>query len=264
MDYEDLSLEKKEHIATITLNRPEKLNVLTAKMRQSLLLAVDDIDKDDEIRAVIVTGAGRGFCAGADVDGLARGSDTPAVVSRQSLLKIEHEAEVNVFPRLNKPVIAAVNGACVGIGFGLALSCDIRIASEAAKFRIAQIAMGRIPGGGETCFLPHLIGISRTLELMFTADFINAGEAERLGFVNRVVAPDELMKAAWELASKISQQAPVSLALVKKMVWQPLLEDLAHQLDLASHAQSVAHSTEDAKEGPKAFREKRTPQFKGR
>ena len=264
MAYEDLLLEKEGGIATITLNVPEKLNALTRKMSRSLPLVADDIAKDEEVRVVIVTGAGRGFCSGADVTAMVRGSGTtqPSLYERLQVIGWPH---YDVFPRLNKPVIAAINGACVGGGFSLALSCDIRIASETARFGVAQVARALVPDYGLTHYLPLAIGLSRALELMFTAEIIDAAEAERLGIVSRVVSPDELMKVTRELAAKIAQQAPIPVELTKKMVWQGLFDDLTRQIDLETGAQQICFQTEDFRDSVRAFLEKQPqPQFKGR
>ena len=264
MAYEDLLLEKEGGIATITLNVPEKLNALTRKMSRSLPLVADDIAKDEEVRVVIVTGAGRGFCSGADVSAMARGSGTtqPSLYERLQVIGWPH---YDVFPRLNKPVIAAINGACVGGGFSLALSCDIRIASETARFGVAQVARALVPDYGLTHYLPLAIGLSRALELMFTAEIIDAAEAERLGIVSRVVSPDELMKVTRELAAKIAQQAPIPVELTKKMVWRGLFDDLTRQIDLETWAQQICFQTEDFRDSVRAFLEKQPqPQFKGR
>ncbi len=264
MAYEDLLLEKEGGIATITLNVPEKLNALTRKMSRSLPLVADDIAKDEEVRVVIVTGAGRGFCSGADVSAMTRGSGTtqPSLYERLQVIGWPH---YDVFPRLNKPVIAAINGACVGGGFSLALSCDIRIASETARFGVAQIARALVPDYGLTYYLPLAIGMSRALELMFTAEIIDAAEAERLGIVSRVVSPDELMKVTLELATKIAKQAPIPIELTKKMVWRGLFDDLTRQIDLETSAQQICFQTEDFRDSVRAFLEKQPqPQFKGR
>ncbi|MFC1985695.1 enoyl-CoA hydratase/isomerase family protein [Chloroflexota bacterium] len=265
MTYEDLLLEKEGGIATITLNVPEKLNALTENMRISLPLAVDEIAKDDKVRVVIVTGAGRGFCSGADVRRqAARVAGEVTEVSRHTLLDIVGKL-ANIFPKLEKPVIAAVNGPCVGAGFSIAMSCDIRIASDIARFACAFIWRGLNPDTGMTHFLPTSVGTSKALELMFTGEMISAAEAERLGIVSRVVPPDELMKTARELAAKIAQQAPIAVELTKKIVWRGLLEKLTRQLDLETYAQRICLQTEDHRESVRAFLEKRPqPQFKGK
>ncbi len=266
MDYEDLLLEKKDGIANITLNVPEKLNALTTKMRNSLPLAGDEIAKDDEVRVVIVTGAGRGFCSGADVSRMRTSpGEATEVSSRYERLQITGWPFVDVFPRLNKPVIAAITGACVGGGLSLALSCDIRIASETARFGSVFILRGLGPDNGITHFLSNIAGTSKALELMFTGEIISAAEAERVGIVSRVVPPDKLMKTARELATRIAQQAPIPIELTKKIVWRGLIEDITHQVDLETYAYRICQQTEDHREAARAFLDKQPqPQFKGK
>ena len=265
MEYEDLLLEKEGSIATITLNVPEKLNALSTKMARNLPLAAEEVAKDDEVRVVIVTGAGRGFCAGADVTGLKARIEGTIELSRHQLLQTTGWPYADLFPRLNKPVIAAINGACAGAGFSIALSCDIRIASEAARFVAAQVARALVPDAGLTFYLPQAVGMSKALELMFTGELIGAAEAERIGIVSRVVPPDELIPAARELAAKIAQQAPISVELTKKMVWRGLLDKLVRQIDLESYAQPICFQTEDHRGSVRAFLEKRPiPPFKGK
>ena len=266
MDYRDLLLEKADGIATITLNRPEKLIALSLDMRMSLAEAAVEVDRDDDVRVVILTGAGRGFCSGADVGGQAARLDgTAAEVSRYERFQVTGWPYSDAFPRMSKPVIAAVNGVCVGAGFSVALSCDIRIASESARFGTVQVARALVPDAGATFYLPYTIGVSRAMELMFTGDIIGAAEAERLGIVSRVAAADELMKVTQELAARIAQQAPVSIGLTKRMVWRSLIDSIARQLDLETWAQNICRSTEDHRESVRAFLEKLpTPEFKGR
>ncbi len=265
MNYEDLLVEKEGGIATITLNVPEKLNAVSKKMQMSLPLAGEEIAKDDEVRVVIVTGAGRGFCAGFDVTAMVGGAGGTTEVSRYELLQVTGWGHADLFPKLNKPVIAAINGPCVGAGLSIALSCDIRIASETAKFGVAQVARALVPDVGMTFYLPHTIGMSSALKLMFTAEIIGAAEAERLGIVSQVVPPGELMKAARELAGKIAQQAPIPVELTKKIVWRSLFDSVNRQLDLETWAQQICFQTEDHKESARAFLEKRPPApFKGK
>ncbi len=266
MNYEDLLLEKEGAITTLTLNVPEKLNALTQKMKVNLPLAVDEIAKDDEVRVIIVTGAGRGFCSGADVSGQAARLDgTTAESPRYERLQVTAWTFAHLLPNLNKPVIAAINGPCVGAGLSLALSCDIRIASEMAKFGVAQVARALVPDAGMTFYLPCAIGLSRALELMFTAEIFDAAEAERLGIISRVVPADKLMGVARELATKIAKQAPISIELTKKIVWHSLFDSITRQLDLETWAQQICLQTEDHKESVRAFLEKQPlPQFKGK
>jgi enoyl-CoA hydratase/carnithine racemase len=264
MAYEDLLLERDGYIATITLNLPEKLNALSRKMTNSLVQAVDEIAQDDNIRVVILTGAGRGFCSGADVSAMLQRAELSAV-SRFARAQVLGWPFFDCLPRLDKPVIAAINGPCVGGGFSLALSCDVRIASEAARFGAAQIARGLVPDYGMTYYLPLVIGVSRALELMLSGEIIGAVEAERLGIVSRVVPGDQLMKVTKELATKIAKQAPVPLGLTKRMVWRGLFDNLNRQIDLETWAQQLCFQTEDHKASVSAFLEKRPlPEFKGK
>ncbi|MFC2051918.1 enoyl-CoA hydratase/isomerase family protein [Chloroflexota bacterium] len=265
MEYDDLLLEKDGSIAILTLNVPEKLNALTEKMKKSLSLAAGEIANDDEVRVVIVTGAGRGFCSGGDVQWqTARMTGQLTELSRYERLQVRGNLAL-LLPMLDKPVIAAINGACVGSGFSLALACDIRIASEAAKFGAVFVLRGLVPDTAMTYALPHTIGMSRALELLFSGEIISAAEAERLGVVSRVVPPDRLMPVARELATKIAEQPPVAIELTKRLVYRFKVDELSHQLDLEAWAQHICSQTEDHREAVSAFREKRPrPQFKGK
>jgi len=264
MNYEDLLLEKTDGIATITLNAPDKLNALTAKMQKGLSLAVDEVAKDDEVRVVIVTGAGRAFCAGGDIGAMKARLEGTVKQSRYEHLQLVGYW-VDTFLRMGKPVIAAINGACVGAGFALAMSCDIRIASEEARLGSVFINMALVPDCGMTYFLPRAVGTSKALELMFTGELIGAAEAERLGLVSRVVPLDELMKASQELAARIAQQPPIALELTKRLVYRSMIDDIAHHLDWETYAQQLCYRTEDFKESALAFLEKRPrPQPRGK
>ena len=260
MSYEDLLLEKKDGIATITLNAPDKMNALTLGMRKSLLQVTAEIARDDEVRVVIVTGAERGFCAGADLSGP---RPEPSRYQRLEFVGPSHASEA--FFKLDKPVIAAINGACVGAGFSLALSMDIRIASEAARFGAVFVLRGLVPDCGISYWLPRVVGMSKAMELMFTGEIIGAAEAERLGIVSPVVPPDELMKTAWELAEKIAQQPPIPVEMSKRMVNRGIIDAVARQIELESYSNQICSQSEDSREAVRAFLEKRPPsKFKGR
>lgn len=262
MEYEDLLLEKEDGVATITLNAPDKMNALTTGMRKSILSVTDELARDDDVKVVVVTGAGRGFCAGADLSG----SGARAEISRSQRLEVLGPSfGAESFFKLDKPVIAAVNGAAAGAGFSLALSMDIRIASEKARFGASFVLRGLVPDCGITYWLPKIVGTSKGLELLFTGELIGAAEAERLGIVSQVVPPDDLMKVTQELAAKIAQQPPIPVSLTKRIVYRSMIDDIARHLDLETWAQQICNQTEDSREAIRAFLEKRSPApFKGR
>ena len=260
MDYEDLLLEKGDGVATITLNAPDKMNALTIGMRKSLLLVTGELAKDDEVRVVVVTGAGRGFCSGADLSG---GRAELSRHQRLEFLGPNYGSEA--FFTLNKPVIGAINGACVGAGFSLALSMDIRIASENARFGAVFILRGLNPDCGITYWLPRLVGLPKAMELMLTGEIISATEAGRLSIVSRVVPADELMKVTQELATKIAEQAPIPVELSKKMVYRSITDDIARQIELETYSNQICTRSEDSREAVRAFLEKQPPpKYKGR
>jgi len=264
MEYQGLLLEKREWVATITLNAPDKLNAITRDMSMNLPLVADELARDDDIRAVIVTGAGRAFCSGADVSMMA-GSSGSGQVSRYHRLQVTGWPHSDVFPRLDKPVIAAVNGPCVGGGLSLALSCDMRIASENAFFSVAQVSRALVPDFGLTYYMPMAIGLSKALELMFTAERFTAADAREFGMVSQVVPADDLLNAANELADRIAAQPPVSVSLTKRMVWRSMFDQLSRQLDLETWATRIANQTEDHRESVRAFLNKEpTPKYQGR
>jgi 2-(1,2-epoxy-1,2-dihydrophenyl)acetyl-CoA isomerase len=252
MEYEDLLVEIRDGIAILTLNTPQKRNAITRKMRGSLLLAVNNMAKDDDVRVVIVTGAGDAFCAGGDIGLMKERMDGKLVESRY-----EHLQQVgywgDLFPRLDKPVIAAINGVAVGAGFSLAMSCDIRIASEKARFGSSFVLLGLVPDCGLTYYLPKTIGTSKALELMFTGDIIDAAAAKQLGIVSLVTRHEELMKTTQELAAKIVRQPPVAIELTKRLVYRSILDDISRHIDCETYAQQLGWRTEEFKSKASAF-----------
>lgn len=268
MEYTDLLLDKKENIAIVTLNVPQKLNALTRGLSQSIAQVGQDIARDDDVLVVIVTGAGRGFCSGADVSmmaGPASGAGTGTAPSRFNQMQFTGYPHADVFPRLNKPVIAAINGPCVGGGLSLALSCDIRIAADTARFGVAQVSRGLVPDFGMTMYLPLVAGLSNAFRLMYTAELVSAAEAKEMGILSQIVPADKLMEVVMELANKIAQQPPYSLELTKLMVWRGMLENLSRQLDLETWATRICHGTEDYRASVQAFLNKLPPpKFKGK
>ena len=268
MDFQQIIYEKGDGLATITLNRPERMNAFTLQMIREWAQALEDARADPEVRAVIVTGAGRGFCAGADLRGesalLGREQRPPSPAERRNWLRDTVHAVPRAVALLDKPYVAAVNGPAVGAGMDMASMCDIRIASETARFSMAYVKMGLIPGDGGCYFLPRIVGVAKALELIWTGDFIDAQDALRLGYVTKVVPPDDLMPAVRDFARRLAEGPAVSIQLAKRLVYRGLEASLSEALEEASQAMGIVQSTEDAREGPLAYIEKRPPQFKGR
>src|SRR5277367_4543457 len=278
MAYETIKYEVEDQILTLTLNRPDKLNAFNAAMQRELIDAFDRADQDDDVRAIIVTGAGRGFCAGAD---LSSGADTfdrdarRGQVKRLPNGKVDYsdpqvrdgggQVTLRIFKCL-KPVIAAVNGPAVGIGVTMQLAMDIRIASEAARFGFVFARRGIAPEAASSWFLPRLVGISKALEWCYSGRVFPAAEALEGGLVRSVHAPDDLLPAARAIAKEIvDNTAPVSVSLIRQMMWRNLgashpME--AHRVD--SRAIQARGRSRDAAEGVSAFLEKRTPAYPDR
>ena len=259
-DYEFLDLTNESGIATLTVNRPDKLNALNAATIAEIGRAVEAMRDDDEVRGVILTGAGtKSFVAGADIAELATMGPVSGVrVSR---------AGQDVFrglERLGKPVIAAVNGFALGGGLELALACHLRIASSRARFGLPEVKLGIIPGYGGTIRLPRIVGRGRALELILTGEMIDAAEAHRIGLVNRVVEPEALEATARELMAQIIANGPIALALALESVAHAEATSADDGLLLESNLFGLLAATDDMKEGMTAFLEKRKAQFRGR
>ena len=261
MDYQTLILTKKSGIATITLNRPEVLNALNTQLSEELGLAIEEISKDDATRVLIITGAGRGFCAGGDMKDLPVNPED--MVASNNALENWHRTLLSI-RQLEKPVIASVNGVAVGGGMDLALMCDMRIVSENARFGEAYVRIGGIPDSGGTYLLPHLIGAAKACELLMTGDIIDAIEAERIGLVNKVVPADKLESATMELATRLANGPPRSIGMIKRAIYTSFAQDIESALRYVALMTCLCLSTEDAKEGIAAFAEKRPPVFKGK
>jgi len=250
-----------DRVALFTLNRPELMNAMGPDMHDTLNGLIRDAGADPGVGVIMLTGAGRAFCAGRDMKAAARtqGEAPRGPAPRRSGLANYME----LIRRIPKPVIAAVNGPAVGGGMSLALACDMRIASERAMFSQAFIKRGVIPAGGAIYVLPRLIGTAKACELMLSGDPIGAKEAKRLGIVNRVVPHEELMDAAMAWARQLAAGAPVALGLAKASIYRTMELDLKTSLEAESFAQDVCGDTEDHAEGVAAFVEKRPPRFKG-
>jgi 2-(1,2-epoxy-1,2-dihydrophenyl)acetyl-CoA isomerase len=252
MSYEGILFEKKDGIATVTLNSPDKLNAISFKMRDSLMQVIDDLGKDDSVKVVILTGAGRGFCAGADLSELVGGARPEPSIYEQ-LQGVPRPS----FFKLEKPVIAAVNGACVGAGLSLALTCDIRIASDKAKFGSAFIKLGAPPDNGMSYWLPKIIGHANALEFLLTGKIVMGTEAKQIGLVNQVVPGEELMKVSQEMAAQMAQYPVLALALTKRLVYRSMIGDAARQLDWENWAGGLTMQSQANKEAMNAFGDKK-------
>ncbi|WP_319525575.1 enoyl-CoA hydratase-related protein [uncultured Desulfosarcina sp.] len=259
MAYENIIFEVNEGIATITFNRPKALNALNGMLLDELAAALDEIEADEDIRVLVLTGAGeKSFVAGADITELATFNTLQSkMFSRKGQLIISRLQELAI------PVIAAVNGFALGGGSEMALACDFIYASENAMFGLPEITLGIIPGFGGTQRLPRLIGSNRAKEMIFTGKMIPAAEAETIGMVNRVLPLAELMEATLKTARTIAAKGKVSLRAAKQAVNSGLEVDLGTGLKIEVDAFAICMASEDAKEGTGAFIEKRKPQFKG-
>ncbi len=258
----DLLYDVKDRVATITLNRPDKLNAFTGPMIAAWADALARAQDDESVKVLVVTGAGRAFCAGGDVARMGEGEPTPLEL-KNALWEHIHRIP-KTLEAMDKPVIAMVNGLAVGAGMGMCLMCDMRIASDEARFSTGYVKVGLVPGDGDTYFLPRLVGTARALELLWTADFVEAREAERLGIVNHVVPAAELRDYTYALAARIADGPQVPIRMIKRLVYQSLRLDLRTHLDLVSSHMAIARQTADHVEGVRAFKEKRPPRFQGR
>jgi len=259
MNFENLLIEKRGRIAIVTINRPDKLNALNIPTRKEILAAFEQLKVDDDVRVVIITGAGeKSFIAGADINEFA---GMTAIKQREVMKGGRAFDSVEDFP---KPVIAMINGFALGGGCELAMSCDIRVASTKARLGQPEIKLGIIPGGGGTQRMVRLIGEGKAMELILTGDMISAEEALQLGLVNHVYAPEELEQKTVELANKIADMSPVALAMAKASVKNAARLTLRDGLDAEIDLFALCFSSEDKEEGVRAFIEKRKPDFQGK
>lgn len=261
MDYVNLMLKKQDGAAAITLNCPEKLNAINTETIGEILDALNDTAVDEKIRVVTITGAGRAFCSGADLDSPLFDAENAASYT-EGMHRVSQV--ITAIKELPKPVIAAVNGPAAGIGCNLALACDIILASERAKFIEPFISLGLHPDTGAIYFLPRLVGLAKSSYYLLTGRVIDAREAERIGIVSRLFPGEQLERATNDLALALAKSAPAAIHMTKKSLNQALTMDLPAALEAEARAVAILNTSEDRKEGIISFLEKRDPVFKGR
>ena len=264
MAYQELILDIDEHVATVTMNRPEKLNALNRALQQEILDVCHELKHNDAVRAIVWTGAGRGFCSGADVTG-PRPADAAPPTWQQTMDEdswVGRQARATYF--VDKPTIAAVNGVAAGAGMSLALSCDIRVGSEHTRFKTIFIERNLPPDAGMTYFLPRIVGVGNALDMILTSRTVGAEEALRMGLLQRVVAHDDLLSESQAIAAQIAAHPPIAAMMSKRSVQHSLDADLEDQLRYEIRAIEIARKAKnDAMESGVSFREKRKPSYTG-
>ena len=257
--YETITYDKEQGVATITLNRPQALNAFVPQMNQEVLAALKDGERDQEVRCFIITGKGQAFCAGQDL----KGRTPEQKGSLGASLREKYNPLIRQIRQMEKIVVAAVNGVAAGAGCNLALACDLRVASEEAKFIQSFVRVGLAPDSGGSFILPRLVGLSKAMELLLLGDTIDAQEALRIGLVARVFSATDFVRAARETAERVAA-APRGIGLIKRAVNHANLPSLESDLEYEAHLQEIAGRSSDYDEGVRAFLEKRTAVFTGK
>lgn len=260
---DELLFEVRGAIATITLNRPDKLNAFTIAMIDRFIEVLDACSADDTVRVIVVTGTGRAFSSGGDNARFAE-AEAPSAAS----IKAGVEGNVQRLPRklaeIDKPVIAAINGIAVGAGLDIALMCDVRFAAESARLGEVYARIGLIPGAGGAYYLPRLVGTARALEMLWGCENIDASTAERIGLVNHVVPDAELMARTYEFAERVANTSPLAVRLIKRLTYRSMESDLQTALELVASNMPIVRGSADHLEAVSALRDKRVPSFEGR
>ncbi len=262
MDDSQVLYNTEEHIGIITLNRPQVKNAFSPEMITKWRQSLEEARTDQAVRVIILTGSGDTFCSGANIRDLAEGKLRSWEMKRFLWEGVQRIALT--MEDLDKPVIAAINGAAMGAGLDMALMCDLRVCSDRAKLAESYILMGMAPGDGGAYFLPRLVGISKALELLFTGDIISPAEALEIGLVNRVVPHERLMEETMVLAERIASKPPLAISVAKRAVYQGQMSSLRSHLDYISSQVALLSETEDHQEAARAFLEKRKPVFRGK
>ncbi len=264
-----LDRDAEQHIATLTLNRPDRRNALNDVMQDEIGDAIEEVEADKSMRVMVLTGSGRVFCAGGDLDQLQGGSQSGGWTSdntdeiRRAFQRTQRF--MLGLQRMEKPVIGMLNGAAVGAGFDLACACDIRVGTPRSRFMVAYFHVGLFPGFGGTWLYPRALGsLGKAAEMLFTGDFLEAEEAHRMGFLNRLVSEEELESTTMEMARKIAAGPPIAIRLSKLMLYKGLEFDLETAMKMAAAAETITLTSADHAEGTAAFRESRTPIFEDR
>jgi 2-(1,2-epoxy-1,2-dihydrophenyl)acetyl-CoA isomerase len=260
-EYQTILYQVDQGVATITLNRPERLNAFTDQMLLEITQALKSADKDETVRVIVISGAGRGFCAGQDLNSL------PETISEHQLydhLMDHYRPMIKLVRTIEKPILAAINGPAAGAGASLALACDLKIMAKTAYLLQAFNNIGLIPDAGSTWFLVRQVGYSRAFELAVEADRIPAERCLELGLVNRIVEPDALLPEARAWAEKLAQRPTYAVGLTKRAMNRALTSTLMEAIEYEAHLQQLAAQSEDFAEGTKAFKEKRPAVFKGK
>lgn len=266
MEFREIIYTKENRVATITLNRPAKLNAYSEVMVHEIISALSDARDDDEVRAVIITGTGRGFCSGGDISrdfqypSRYRGHRMEAMLEMRENM---HQL-VTLLRRFDKPTVAAINGAAVAGGLTLALCCDFRIAAESARLGDTSLKFALIPDEGGAYLFPKYMGLENALKMSLFSEVYSAVRARELGLVTEVVADEELMTTARQWANKLADGPPIAIRITKRMMYKQETMSLENALEDAALAVMVTNYSEDVKEGTAAFHEKRKPNFKGR